>query len=349
MKKTPMMIIFLLLISIILVGCNTNKNQYGIKEKETDEYISVYINDDATWFFQCVFLKMNFLNKNISYDVYSKNGESENNYSNHYVVTYDNKDSVELSWREADDFHYKTFYIDVIIMEYDSIIGYAVVKVNCSDEPRFQTSIIKQVIFPDAINKKIELTEKFVRLLIEENKQYITDINEINEEKTDEFVSLLGNERRIGPIEYMNSIEGVELRDFLQLNFVNDDYVYNIKTEEGLLDYRFTNVKEKSYVSRHSTLSHMISIYWDIPYEDEINDIKNVPLTYVDVIVYEGDSIVGYAVIKIEKTGVSEIKLVNIYTFTIIKQVKFPNKYNDYQNVTKEQVEQLIEKCKEGK
>lgn len=348
MKKTSMMIIFLLLISIILVGCNTNKNQYGIKEKETDEYISVYTNDDATWFFQCVFLKMNFLNENISYDVYAKKGEFGYDYGNHFVFTYDNKDSVELCWSGGDDFHYKTFYIDVIIMEYDSIIGYAVVKVNCSDEPRFQTSIIKQIIFPDAINKKIELTEKFVRLLIEENKQYIIDINEINEEKTDEFVSLLGNERRIGPIEYMNSIEGVELRDFLQLNFVNDDYVYNIKTKEGLLDYRFTNVKEKSYDS-YSSRTNRISIYWDIPYEDEINDIKNVPLTYVDVIVYEGDSIVGYAVIKIEKTGVSEIKLVNIYTFTIIKQVKFPNKYNDYQNVTKEQVEQLIEKCKEGK
>ena len=348
MKKTSMMIIFLLLISIILVGCNTNKNQYGIKEKETDEYISVYINDDATWFFQCVFLKMNFLNENISYDVYSKNGESENDYSNHYVVTYDNKDSVELFWRAADDFHYKTFYIDVIIMEYDSIIGYAVVKVNCSDEPRFQTSIIKQVIFPDAINKKIELTEKFVRLLIEENKQYITDINEINEENTDDFVSLPGNERRISPIEYKDSIEGVKLRDFLQLNFVNDDYVYNIRTDEGLLYHRFTNVKEMSY-NTYSSRTNKISIYWDIPYEDEINDIKNVPLTYVDVIVYEGDSIVGYAVIKIEKTGFTDNKLVNIYSLTIIKQVKFPNKYNNYQNITKEQVEQLIVNCKEGK
>ena len=159
---------------------------------------------------------------------------------------------------------------------------------------------------------------------------------------------MIGDERRIGPLLYIDSIEGVEVRDFLQLNFVNDDYVYNIKTEEGLLDYRFTNVKEKSFAS-YSSGTHRISIYWDIPYEDEINDIKNVPLTYIDVIVYEGDSIVGYAVIKIEKTGVSEHKLVNIYTFTIIKQVKFPNKYNNYQNVTKEQVEQLIKNCKEGK
>ena len=348
MKKTPMMIIFLLLISIILVGCNTNKNQYGIKEKETDEYISVYTNDDDRWYWQGVYLNLKFLNENISYDVYSKNGEFGSGYGNHFVFNYDNKDSVELRWSGGDHFHYKIFYIEVIIMEKNSIIGYAVVKINYNIETRHEVSMIKQVIFPDAINKKIELTEQIVKVLIEENKQYVNDINEINEEKTDEFVSLLGNERRIGPIEYMNSIEGVELRDFLQLNFVNDDYVYNIKTKEGLLDYRFTNVKEKSYDS-YSSGSNRISIYWNIPYEDEINDIKNVPLTYVDVIVYEGDSIVGYAVIKIEKTGVSEIKLVNIYTFTIIKQVKFPNKYNDYQNVTKEQVEQLIEKCKEGK
>ena len=347
MKKTSMMIILLLLISIILVGCNTNKNQYGIKEKETDEYISVYTNEDDLWYWQGVYLKLNFLNENISYDVYSKNGEFSD-YSDHYVVTYDNKDSVELRWLGSNDFYSKIFYIDVIIMENYSIIGYAVVKINYNEVTRHEVSIIKQVIFPDAINKKIELTEKFVRLLIEENKQYITDINEINEENTDDFVSLLQNKMRITPIEYKDSIEGVKLPDFLQLNFVNDDYVFNIKTKEGLLDYRFTNVKEKSYDS-YSSRSNKISIYWDIPYEDEINDIKNVPLTYVDVIVYEGDSIVGYAVIKIEKTGVGEHKLENIYTFTIIKQVKFPNKYNDYQNVTKEQVEQLIENCKEGK
>ena len=113
------------------------------------------------------------------------------------------------------------------------------------------------------------------------------------------------------------------------------------------------NIEYLSYQAQTKTaylhLSHMISISWDIPYEDEINDIKNVPLTYVDVIVYEGDSIVGYAVIKIEKTGVTDNKLVNIYSFTIIKQVKFPNEYYDYQNVTKEQVEQLIKNCKEGK
>ena len=349
MKKTSMMIILLLLISIILVGCNTNKNQYGIKEKETDEYISVYTNEDDLWYLQGVYLQLNFLNENVSYDVYSKNGEFGYDYGNHFVFNYDNKDSEELRWSGGDDFHYKTFYIDVIIMENNSIIGYAVVKINYNEVTRHEVSMIKQVIFPNAINKKIELTEKFVRLLIEENKQYVTDINEINEENTDEFVSLLQNKMRITPIEYKDSIEGVKLQDFLQLNFVNDDYVYNVKTKEGLLDYRFTNVKEKSYVSRHSTLSHMISIYWDIPYEDEINDIKNVPLTYVDVIVYEGDSIVGYAVIKIEKTGVTDNKLVNIYSFTIIKQVKFPNEYYDYQNVTKEQVEQLIKNCKEGK
>ena len=70
-----------------------------------------------------MYLKLNFLNENISYDVYGKSGEFSDN-SDHHVITYDNKDSVEICWMGSNEFYSKVFYIDVIIMENYFIIGY---------------------------------------------------------------------------------------------------------------------------------------------------------------------------------------------------------------------------------
>ena len=70
MKKTSMIIVLLLLISIILVGCNTNKNQYGIKEKETDEYVRLEENQyQSSGFENYRYFNVNFLNSDISFDI----------------------------------------------------------------------------------------------------------------------------------------------------------------------------------------------------------------------------------------------------------------------------------------
>ena len=64
------MIIFLLLISIILVGCNTNKNQYGIKEKTTDKYVELEENtNQSSGFKNYRYFNVKFLNSDISFDI----------------------------------------------------------------------------------------------------------------------------------------------------------------------------------------------------------------------------------------------------------------------------------------
>ena len=190
-----------------------------------------------------------------------------------------------------------------------------------------------------------------MKILLNENKQYITDLDKIVEEETNEFISKenISSEFFIYIDENISSVFSL-----FRINFDGGSLVYEIETTSGsFVQWGASSMTNVIVDSSKFYSGDQLNIYmfWDENDKIENNDILEIPTTYIDIIVYEDNIIKGYIVLKIEKKEISDDKGwgIIIYSTSIIKQVKFPQKskyHDDNAYITREQVKQLIEKCK---
>ena len=124
----------------------------------------------------------------------------------------------------------------------------------------------------------------------------------------------------------------------IKLSYSDENAVFECIVDEG-------NFRTGFQYSKNKSAKHGDTIYW-VPWETDLDGeptsaITQAERTFVEIILKVDDNIIGYAVIKIERKGDSRS-----YNAKILKSALIPKVDGEYQNVTKEQIKNAIEKIK---
>lgn len=307
------LIILTLLFIIMLSGCKSNGeyNEYGIKEKEMNSLISVlnpefeFITDEG----YVVDIRLNFINENISFEVYSNDGylENSNGYSlNSRKYMYNEEYFCDVRWKTSEQkCLYFKYYINVVIFENDSIIGYAVIEINenvVSSRTRKATIEIKKcVTFPEVINGKKKMSYNIVKVLIEEQNIYL-DEEEVKKLLTfnknysffevNEFSLIEKNGQLICENAFDIFFEQKEFKCYI--------YSENIYFIEG--DKNSHEIVVDAYeIWEKQEAKQTISLYWDVTKYEEQNDIKLIAPSFVHILLLEHNHLVAVGRVSVYK------------------------------------------------
>lgn len=102
-------------------------------------------------------------------------------------------------------------------------------------------------------------------------------------------------------------------------------------------------------VQTQFTSKNPVTIYWKAyAVLDDGSYLPAEDTSYLDIVIYEGDAITGYAVIMIQKTYDVSSNLANGYYAALLESRYFPCVDGKYQDVTEEYVRSIIEEVKRG-
>lgn len=326
MKK----IIILLLIFIlpfILIGCNTKTttNILGIKEKQTNDYISLPVESYVAEYDSILRypIQLNFINENITFEMKSSHGVFErfdNIAIQQSIIKFSfNKEKNEIIYlypmSKIDENN--GCFIDVIIRENDNIIGYSIIKVYETNDITIKGELIKNVIFPDALKNKIIVLEESINYLSSQVKPQ-NNINDIYQEETDDFISIYH-------VYYDFTFFILNNNMKKNMSCLIYDFKYSLFENHNVTEYKYYYNEKNEYLS----------------YTYDPEKIKEED-QYFAVIFIEREEICGYSIIKISYDEENNKALADI-----IVQMQFPNIYDGHyyikQNISKEEVKLLIE------
>lgn len=354
------MVILIIILTFLFLGCNTNTstNIIGIKEKETNEFINLpfeeftfnYIAGSSIYGPTSIQypIQVNFPNENISYEIKSKfstaytldyvEGDPGDTIYNKTIYKYNGNEEETINFNisticEFLHQYYGDLYIDIIIKEKDKIVGYTLIKIEYElyDFTMFHGKIIKQVYFPDVIEKDIVILEESIDYLLNKQRDPIK-VSDIKEIETDRFFYVA---------EYFN--QGGLAPERLHVKDDNIDRTYTIYTNNKSLSQDF-NISEIEFHSL-SEISYINIINIQRALLKDINMICNI-------IIKEKNEIIGYAVIKIyyKEFILNEWPYSDGIFIDILGQYEFPvyefKGKQLKQNITDELVREMIKSKK---
>lgn len=307
-------LIVLTLLSLVMVsGCKSNGecNKYGIREKETRSLISIikpefeFITNEG----YAVDIRLHFANENISFEVYSDDGylANQNGYClNSMKYMYNEESFRDVTWKVSEQkCLYFRFYINVVIFENDSIIGYAVIEINETVVSSRMTKAIiemkKCVTFPEVINGKTKMSYNMVKVLIEEQNIYL------DEEGVKKLLTFRNNYRFFEVNEFSLVEKDGQLMCenafdifFEQKEFKCYIYSENIYFIEG--DKNSHEIVVDAYeIWGKEEAKQTISLYWDVTKYEEQNDIKLIAPSFVHILLLEHNHLVGVGRVSVYK------------------------------------------------
>ena len=343
------LLFILLFLFIFLTGCNkTYTNSIGIKEKQTNEFVSlpyeefinkVDPNTSSSGKGKILYpIKIKYINENISY-VIKSSFSSSYEYDIINKGYYDEVDRTVYKYNEKKEEviffsvpgssqllyeYYGNLYVDIIIKESEKIVGYCLLQLDYDFASTVNGKILKQVYFPNVIKKDITILEESVNYLLNENKEKIS-IKNIKEQETDKFFYVL---------DYIYQGCCLNIKEF------NVDRTYLIYSDDTSLslDYNICEIKIKQ-VNEEKGISF---IFRDKELQKTINHIYNI-------IIKENDCIIGYAVIKLhymnelhEKYYYDGVYIDILCQYEFIN-LQYPSGSQFKPNITEELVRELID------
>ncbi len=177
MKK--IIITTILIISLILlIGCkaNDNINDLGLKEKDTTKYVSIKystLTGGDNTLYKIIYVDFMFLNEDISYEIIVFD---EHNYEDEEIIKLEYNGEKKQRYKLGINYYSNITYSNIIIYENNKIIGYSIIysEYYRSSPNRMLSLIEKQVVFPEVIRNKKEISRELILTLIKQyNQEYL--------------------------------------------------------------------------------------------------------------------------------------------------------------------------------
>ena len=124
----------------------------------------------------------------------------------------------------------------------------------------------------------------------------------------------------------------------IELGSSDQNYVFEIHAQNGSF-----NISSDNKIQRTTDLicSSSEIIYWLYYAADETDEPWHGTTTFIDVIIRKGEHYVGYGVIKIESPND-----IGVYNAIVVECKEFPRIWNRYQNISLEEITQMINAAK---
>lgn len=128
----------------------------------------------------------------------------------------------------------------------------------------------------------------------------------------------------------------------LELSYPDEYVNFTVRTSEGVLRNIING--ESQFVGKEVELPNNSTLYWNnLSDNKEAKILLNIT-SYIDIIIYANEHIIGYAVIKI--FPVTEFTKGHVYSVKLLKSASFPQVDGEYQNITIDYIESEMIKIK---
>lgn len=255
-------------------------------------------------------------------------------YWDNWTGVYDDRGN-EIRWGG------EIAYADIVIFDGDRIIGYAVVKIYTTNYQgagsQFKNKVLETVMFSMDGNELKEISLDYVESCIADAKNHVeTEVVHTESGLVYEY-TIEGAIRLTDLIWFQNDSRKPGLPIQLKWPSGNNITIF-AKADDGSLFY------EGNLLNDAIGIKNETEIYWrNEIYEGDSKLSWNEPFTYVDIIVYENDAIIGYAVVEFRYHKGKN----TIYEPILLKSVSFISPDKAYQNITLDYVQERFMKAKE--
>ena len=293
--------IFLILIIVLmffLSGCQNTVNEIGLTEKEANEYISfltesiIYYNklEDTSYD-----VELKYPNHETTYIINTEFGyikHNEEKYQN-INLSFNNNQTEKISWHIYEDYNLADIlFFNIIIMENDDVIGYAIVKININKENKtIIYDVLKSVIFEEVINKDRNVSKFVIEGLIQEIiNQNSTELRIKNTKTNEFFTSVNGSFNEV--TDYKSVSVTLSAHNNSSINNQTKTLDLTIYINQGSLS---NEVSTQVQTDKMYGLAFRLNIYFDLSvHEVTIEDTKLI------ILIKENQVTVGYFVTTLE-------------------------------------------------
>lgn len=303
MKKV--LLIFILSF-LFLVGCQKNVNEIGLTEINADEYIN-YIGDSIITYDSLenvnFDIELKYPNNKIAYSINTPFGYvvyNGNEYHNINIL-YSETNNNTIKWKIYNDYLLTDIlFMDILIMEDEVVIGFALLKFEINRENKtVELNILKSVLFKEVLNNErivhVNIIDTYIKTIIKENSEKIN----LKSSNTREFIS-----KYSGSLSRDNS--SVVL--MIDVNKKSEYYKHGICYELYIENGSFFNeyYSQKMSIIDEYELNQITIYFLDDITESEIYQSKLI------VLFKEKDVTIGFFVGTIEGLCIHN----NLYIFT---------------------------------